>query len=119
MDAFFGWVEAKGLTLYPHQEEALLEVVAGNHVIVDTPAASNCSRRSGGLSTRIRVAPSSTRIDGRVRRFRTSAGSHRPHPQSIAGVPLDPPEPRIVIRITLGPFRTGGRSCRSLLRKRL
>ncbi|CAN5630675.1 hypothetical protein BH10ACT3_BH10ACT3_18650 [soil metagenome] len=27
MDAFIGWVEASGLTMYPHQEEALLEIV--------------------------------------------------------------------------------------------
>ena len=43
MEAFFGWVDAKGLTLYPHQEEALLEIVAGNHVIVDTPTGSGKS----------------------------------------------------------------------------
>ena len=43
MDAFFGWVEAAGLTMYPHQEEALLEIVAGSHVIVDTPTGSGKS----------------------------------------------------------------------------
>ena len=43
MDAFLGWVEARGLTMYPHQEEALLEIVAGSHVIVDTPTGSGKS----------------------------------------------------------------------------
>ncbi len=43
MDAFLGWVEASGLELYPHQEEALLEVVGGSHVIVDTPTGSGKS----------------------------------------------------------------------------
>ncbi|HNB94909.1 MAG TPA: DEAD/DEAH box helicase, partial [Microthrixaceae bacterium] len=43
MDAFLGWVEAGGLTLYPHQEEALLEIVSGAHVIVDTPTGSGKS----------------------------------------------------------------------------
>ena len=43
MDAFLGWVEASGLTMYPHQEEALLEIVAGSHVIVDTPTGSGKS----------------------------------------------------------------------------
>ncbi|MFN7149485.1 MAG: DEAD/DEAH box helicase, partial [Microthrixaceae bacterium] len=43
MDAFVGWVEASGLTMYPHQEEALLEIVAGSHVIVDTPTGSGKS----------------------------------------------------------------------------
>ncbi|WP_426574660.1 DEAD/DEAH box helicase [Aquihabitans sp. McL0605] len=41
--AFFEWVEGRGLTMYPHQEEALLEVVAGSHVIVDTPTGSGKS----------------------------------------------------------------------------
>ena len=37
MEAFLGWVEGSGLTMYAHQEEALLEIVSGSHVIVDTP----------------------------------------------------------------------------------
>jgi superfamily II RNA helicase len=43
LEAFTTWVEGRGLTLYPHQEEALLEVVAGSHVIVDTPTGSGKS----------------------------------------------------------------------------
>ena len=43
LDAFTTWVEGRGLVLYPHQEEALLEVVAGSHVIVDTPTGSGKS----------------------------------------------------------------------------
>jgi superfamily II RNA helicase len=43
MDAFLDWVDARGLTLYPHQEEALLEIVGGSHVIVDTPTGSGKS----------------------------------------------------------------------------
>jgi superfamily II RNA helicase len=43
VDAFVGWVEASGLTMYPHQEEALLEIVDGSHVIVDTPTGSGKS----------------------------------------------------------------------------
>ena len=43
MDAFLSWVDAGGITLYPHQEEALLEVVSGSHVIVDTPTGSGKS----------------------------------------------------------------------------
>lgn len=43
IDAFTGWVEDRGLTLYPAQEEALLEVVTGAHVIVNTPTGSGKS----------------------------------------------------------------------------
>lgn len=43
LDAFTGWVADRGLTMYPHQEEALLEIVAGSHVIVDTPTGSGKS----------------------------------------------------------------------------
>jgi len=43
LDAFTTWVEDRGLSMYPHQEEALLEIVAGSHVIVDTPTGSGKS----------------------------------------------------------------------------
>ncbi|MGN6694282.1 MAG: DEAD/DEAH box helicase, partial [Aquihabitans sp.] len=43
LEAFTTWVEGRGLTMYPHQEEALLEIVAGSHVIVDTPTGSGKS----------------------------------------------------------------------------
>jgi len=43
LDAFATWVESRNLTMYPHQEEALLEIVAGSHVIVDTPTGSGKS----------------------------------------------------------------------------
>jgi superfamily II RNA helicase len=41
--AFSGWVEKQGLSLYPHQEEALIEVVSGANVIVSTPTGSGKS----------------------------------------------------------------------------
>jgi superfamily II RNA helicase len=42
-EAFTGWVTDQGLTLYPHQEEALLALVTGQHVIVSTPTGSGKS----------------------------------------------------------------------------
>jgi superfamily II RNA helicase len=41
--AFSGWAEEQGLTLYPAQEEALIEVVSGSNVIVSTPTGSGKS----------------------------------------------------------------------------
>ena len=43
VDAFLEWVTDRGLTLYEHQEEALLEIAAGSHVIVNTPTGSGKS----------------------------------------------------------------------------
>jgi superfamily II RNA helicase len=43
LDAFLGWVAERGLTLHPHQEEAILEVFAGHHVVLDTPTGSGKS----------------------------------------------------------------------------
>ena len=43
LDAFTDWVAEQGLTLYPAQEEALLEIIAGSHVIVNTPTGSGKS----------------------------------------------------------------------------
>ncbi|GGL12409.1 DEAD/DEAH box helicase [Mangrovihabitans endophyticus] len=42
-DAFSGWVTEQGLTLYPHQEEALIEIATGANVILNTPTGSGKS----------------------------------------------------------------------------
>src|SRR3954466_9321579 len=42
-DAFSGWVSEQGLTLYGHQEEALIEVFSGSNVILSTPTGSGKS----------------------------------------------------------------------------
>ncbi|HVB04823.1 MAG TPA: DUF3516 domain-containing protein [Acidimicrobiales bacterium] len=43
LEGFLGWTERQGLTLYPAQEDALVEVFAGSHVIVSTPTGSGKS----------------------------------------------------------------------------
>ncbi len=40
---FMGWVASTGLELYPAQEEALLEIMSGKHVILNTPTGSGKS----------------------------------------------------------------------------
>jgi len=42
-EAFAGWAEERGLKLYPHQEEALIEIVSGANVILSTPTGSGKS----------------------------------------------------------------------------
>ena len=42
-DAFTTWAENTGRPLYPHQEEALVELLADNHVIAATPTGSGKS----------------------------------------------------------------------------
>jgi len=39
-DAFVTWAGRRGLTLYPHQEEALVDVLTGANVVVTTPPGS-------------------------------------------------------------------------------
>ncbi len=46
---FLGWVEASGLAPYPAQEEALLELMAGRHVILSTPTGSGKSLVASAL----------------------------------------------------------------------
>jgi superfamily II RNA helicase len=41
--AFAGWAKDQGLDLYPHQEEALIEVMTGANVILSTPTGSGKS----------------------------------------------------------------------------
>src|SRR5918999_5150984 len=42
-EAFSSWVAEQGLTLYPHQEEALIEIATGANVILNTPTGSGKS----------------------------------------------------------------------------
>ena len=42
-DAFETWADGQGITLYPAQEEALLELVTGANVILSTPTGSGKS----------------------------------------------------------------------------
>jgi superfamily II RNA helicase len=47
-EAFAGWVGEQGLTLYPHQEEALIEIATGANVILNTPTGSGKSLVAAG-----------------------------------------------------------------------
>src|SRR3569833_678043 len=47
-DAFSQWVGERGSTLYPAQEEALIEVVSGSNVILNTPTGSGKSLVAAG-----------------------------------------------------------------------
>jgi len=43
LEAVVGWAAEQGLSLYPHQEEALLELLGGANVILGTPTGSGKS----------------------------------------------------------------------------
>ncbi|MBB5804525.1 superfamily II RNA helicase [Saccharothrix ecbatanensis] len=42
-DAFSEWAQERGLSLYPAQQEALIEIVSGSNVILSTPTGSGKS----------------------------------------------------------------------------
>ncbi len=42
-EAFIAWTEQQGLTLYPHQDEAAIELFSGNNVVLATPTGSGKS----------------------------------------------------------------------------
>lgn len=43
LELFVGWVEGKGIELYDAQEEAILELFSGSHVVLNTPTGSGKS----------------------------------------------------------------------------
>ncbi|MEU9858255.1 DUF3516 domain-containing protein [Streptomyces sp. NPDC047974] len=47
-EAFSAWAEERGISLYPAQEEALIEVVSGANVILSTPTGSGKSLVAAG-----------------------------------------------------------------------
>ena len=42
-DAFTAWATQQGLSLYPHQEEAAIELFSGSNVVLATPTGSGKS----------------------------------------------------------------------------
>ena len=49
LDLFLGWVGSRGIELWPHQEEALLSLAAGDHLILGTPTGSGKSMVALGM----------------------------------------------------------------------
>lgn len=49
LELFMGWCESRGLKLWPHQEEALLDLATGDHLILGTPTGSGKSLVALGL----------------------------------------------------------------------
>lgn len=49
LELFLEWAEAQGFELWPHQEDALLSLMVGNHVILGTPTGSGKSMVALGL----------------------------------------------------------------------
>ncbi|HIZ18296.1 MAG TPA: DUF3516 domain-containing protein [Candidatus Olsenella stercoravium] len=49
LDLFLAWVESRGIELWPHQEEALLSLAAGDHLILGTPTGSGKSMVALGM----------------------------------------------------------------------
>ncbi|HET8734855.1 MAG TPA: DUF3516 domain-containing protein, partial [Anaeromyxobacteraceae bacterium] len=43
LDRFVSWVAASGLSLYPHQEEAILQLLGDAHLVLSTPTGSGKS----------------------------------------------------------------------------
>src|SRR5215510_5500004 len=43
LDGFLAWASDAGYALYPAQETAILEVLEGNHVVLETPTGSGKS----------------------------------------------------------------------------
>ena len=50
LELFLGWVESRGIELWPHQEEALLDLAAGDNLILGTPTGSGKSMVALGLA---------------------------------------------------------------------
>ncbi len=46
--SFTAWWGARGISLYPHQDEALIELAAGSNVIISTPTGSGKSLVASG-----------------------------------------------------------------------
>lgn len=48
-ERFFRWVESRGITPWPHQEDAMLSLLSGDHVVLNTPTGSGKSLVALGM----------------------------------------------------------------------
>ena len=48
-ERFLGWCDERGIELWEHQEEALMDLAAGDHVILGTPTGSGKSLVALGM----------------------------------------------------------------------
>ncbi len=73
-EAFTGWATARGLTPYPAQAEALIEIVSGSNVILSTPTGSGKSLVATGMhfATLATSSVDSPSVGGRGRTFYTA-----------------------------------------------
>ena len=66
LDLFLDWTSQRGIELWPHQEEALMSLVVGDHVVLGTPTGlGQVARRTGHV------------LPGRV--HESARLLHRPH----------------------------------------
>ena len=49
LDLFLSWADSRGIELWDHQEEALLDIASGDHVILGTPTGSGKSMVALGM----------------------------------------------------------------------
>lgn len=75
--AFTGWAEDAGILLYPHQDQAIIEILTGAHVILATPTGSGKSLVAAGAHFAALAA------------YRAAAGDGTPAPErTIYTAPL-------------------------------
>ena len=49
LDRFPDWTAARGIELWPHPEDALMDLMVGDHVILGTPTGSGTSPAALGM----------------------------------------------------------------------
>ena len=86
---FVEWATDRGISLYPAQDEAVIELVSGANVILSTPTGTGKSLVAVAAHASCLARGGRTYYTAPIQRLRSTTGQRRRKPARVGGVARD------------------------------